>query len=463
MLEVAPLASSPTAPLPLGMRFRRRARLALAWLLSTLLCPSVPHRTRATEIMIRFIRATYLTRGLTAQHARGLESYRVDPADLPDVTVATKRWIVDLTSSLSAESTDGLPVVHLESPLQAKYAPPSSPLAWELAGEWMHPASSGPAPSPASSDRVILWIHGGAYALGSVARARGNVARLVAVTGRPVFSLEYRLAPEHVFPAALHDAVAAFLYLTRVEGIAPHAIVIAGDSAGGALAMTATLFLRDHGLAMPGGVALVSPLLDLDHSRLSPSETENAHLDILGDFSRAAAGEVCFNAPAVYLGLHRTNADRVAIARTEHLASPIVDVGSSDRQLPPVYISTGMAEMLADSNVLYAALLTRIPGRPRAVVHDIHRYRVHVFPFLEARTRDAARAVERIARFVNDVVGAKDDGGEQQRVEVAVFDDGEIVARGAKAGWAPRWKGIQIAKRVDWESTASGNDVIVRE
>ncbi|MET7771239.1 alpha/beta hydrolase [Nocardia sp. NPDC005366] len=116
-------------------------------------------------------------------------------------------------------------------------------------------------PSAATAD-AILYLHGGGFAVGSMTTHRSLAARLAHGTGRPVYVLDYRLAPEHPFPAGLEDAQAAFLELVRELGHLPERIAIAGDSAGGGLALaTAQRLIADHGLT-PAALGLIAPWTD---------------------------------------------------------------------------------------------------------------------------------------------------------------------------------------------------------
>ena len=110
-----------------------------------------------------------------------------------------------------------------------------------------------------AADGVILYLHGGAYALGSVNTYRDLVSRLAKVAGVKVLAIDYRLAPEHPYPAAVEDAVTAYRWLLQ-EGIVPAQILIAGDSAGGGLTLAALLALRDGGQPMPAGSGVHFPM-----------------------------------------------------------------------------------------------------------------------------------------------------------------------------------------------------------
>ena len=121
-------------------------------------------------------------------------------------------------------------------------------------GEWLRPAG-------AAANTVLLYLHGGAYITGSCHTHRGLAGHLAQSAGLDCFLLDYRLAPEHPFPAAVEDAQAAYLALHKQDPA--RTIVLAGDSAGGGLALALALRLRDAGHAAPGAMALLSPWTDL--------------------------------------------------------------------------------------------------------------------------------------------------------------------------------------------------------
>ncbi|MDH4351810.1 MAG: alpha/beta hydrolase, partial [Gemmatimonadota bacterium] len=117
----------------------------------------------------------------------------------------------------------------------------------DMPAEWLRPAD-------ATTNGAILYLHGGAYTMGSCATHRTLAAR-IAIAGRtPALQPAYRLAPEHPFPAALQDCVAAYRWLVS-QGIAPQKIVVAGDSAGGGLAVALAVMLRDDHVPLPAAIA----------------------------------------------------------------------------------------------------------------------------------------------------------------------------------------------------------------
>jgi acetyl esterase/lipase len=121
-------------------------------------------------------------------------------------------------------------------------------------GEWQRPAGGGPRP-------VIFYMHGGGYIFGSTGLYRSMTMPMAAIAGADLFSLDYRLAPEHPCPAAIEDALAAYDWLTARTP--PDRIVLGGDSAGGGLALATLQALRRRGVPMPAGAFLYSPWTDL--------------------------------------------------------------------------------------------------------------------------------------------------------------------------------------------------------
>ena len=135
-------------------------------------------------------------------------------------------------------------------------------------GEWLRPAG-------ANAHSVLLYLHGGAYVTGSCHTHRGLAGHLAQAAGMDCFLLDYRLAPEHPFPAAVEDAHAVYLALHQQNPA--RTIVLAGDSAGGGLALALALRLRDAGHAAPGAMALLSPWTDLTLSL--PTHQSKAAVD----------------------------------------------------------------------------------------------------------------------------------------------------------------------------------------
>ena len=128
-------------------------------------------------------------------------------------------------------------------------------------------------------DKAILYFHGGGFRIGSVASHRDLIAQIAVASGCRVLAINYRLAPEHRFPAALDDALAAYGWMLD-HGLKPDNIAFAGDSAGGNLVLAAMLALRERGLPLPVSAVLMSPWTDLaatGASYVSRAEADPIH------------------------------------------------------------------------------------------------------------------------------------------------------------------------------------------
>ena len=123
-------------------------------------------------------------------------------------------------------------------------------------------------PKQGDDKKTILYLHGGVYCIGSPKSHRDLCSHLAVYADRPVIALDYRLAPEHVFPAAIDDVVAAYIDLLA-QGYAAKDIVIAGDSAGGGLSLACLQQLREQGIELPAAAYLISPWVDLRNTAQS--------------------------------------------------------------------------------------------------------------------------------------------------------------------------------------------------
>lgn len=227
----------------------------------------------------------------------------------------------------------------------------------------------------AARDRAILYLHGGGYAIGSIATHRGVVSRLSAASGSAGLALDYRLAPEHPFPAAVEDALAAYRWLLA-QGIAPGRIAIAGDSAGGGLTVAALVALRDAGDPLPACAVTFSPWADL--------ALEGASMD-----ERDALD------PMVHRpGLQQMADWYLAGQDPRHpLASPIhADLAG----LPPLLVQVGTAETLYDDAV---RLAVRAIEAGTAVTFEPWADLFHVFQ-LFAMLPEAQEAVRAAGAFI---------------------------------------------------------------
>ncbi|MEU1983331.1 alpha/beta hydrolase [Nocardia sp. NPDC019395] len=178
-----------------------------------------------------------------------------------------------------------------------------------------------PRTPAATEPAAVLYLHGGGYAVGSLATHRSLNGRLAAETGLPVYAIDYRLAPEHPYPAALDDAEAAYLELVNGYGYAPDRIAVAGDSAGGGLSLAlAQRLIARHGYT-PAALGLIAPWVDPNEESQRPRD-----LVVNGPWSRACA--------AAYLGSGDCNDTGYA---------PLHGVLAG---LPPVYVQADIDELL---------------------------------------------------------------------------------------------------------------------
>ncbi|HUC19229.1 MAG TPA: alpha/beta hydrolase [Acetobacteraceae bacterium] len=191
------------------------------------------------------------------------------------------------------------------------------------------------ATEAADPSRVILFLHGGGYISGSLASHRHMIAEAGRQARARTLALHYRLAPEHPFPAALEDSLAAYRFLLA-SGFAPARIALAGESAGGGLALATLISLRDAGLALPAAVWLASPWTDLE-MRGATMQTRSAVDPVI---QKPYLQELA----AAYLAGTDPRAP---------LVSPIhADLGG----LPPTLIQVGAAETLLDDSLRLAAV-----------------------------------------------------------------------------------------------------------
>ncbi|KAF8506954.1 lipase/ esterase [Russula emetica] len=245
---------------------------------------------------------------------------------------------------------------------------------WQrLQAEWRASQSKSRAdpsnPPRKHNERIILYLHGGAYYLFSPATHRSITIPLSKFTDARIFAVAYRLAPETRFPGSLHDAVSTYFRMLDDLHIPPSNILLAGDSAGGGLCLALLMYLRDNNYPLPAGAILLSPWVDL--TRSCDSWDSNSSFDIVpippnGDH---------LDPVACYLG---SNMERYL---THPYASPLFGDFAG---LPPLLIQAGESEVLRDEVTLLAHKATLAGVQ---VMHELYEDAIHVFqafPFLEA-------------------------------------------------------------------------------
>ncbi|KRA37707.1 MULTISPECIES: alpha/beta hydrolase [unclassified Nocardioides] len=238
-------------------------------------------------------------------------------------------------------------------------------------GEWV-----GPEARP--GEQVLLYSHGSAYAVCSPRSHRAFVAALAERTGRRAFSLDYRMGPEHRFPAAHDDIVRAFLWLLE-QGHRPENILVSGDSAGGHLSLSLCGELRRLGVPMPAGLVLFSPLVD-------------------ASFDTAAAAYRRSNDPITVPGFARR-----VIRHHLHTGTandPRFNVAlEAGPDLPPALVIVGASEMMRGDSELFTQVQQEAGGHCELQVWP---GQVHVFPVL-GLVPEARLALDEVTRFVAEL------------------------------------------------------------
>jgi len=226
-------------------------------------------------------------------------------------------------------------------------------------------------------DRVLLYFHGGGYCSGSIRSHRGMVSEIGRAAKVRTLALGYSLAPEHPFPAALEDAVAAFEYLLAM-GIPSERIAIGGDSAGGGLTLATMIRLREAGRSLPACAWLVSPWVDLEMSGAS-IDTKDAddpliHRAYLQELASAYCGKESPRNP---------------------LISPLyADLGG----LPPILVQVGSAETLLDDAV---AIVERLGEADRRVTLEIWPRMIHAWHLWSARLTAGQQAIASAGAYID--------------------------------------------------------------
>ena len=287
---------------------------------------------------------------------RGIDAVRAHLAKLPPsetMTTAERRAQYERAERV------------FPTPADVKVERVSAPAA---PAEWLRPPAATPG-------RVVLYLHGGGYVIGSPRSHRHLAAAIAGAAAANALLLDDRLAPEHPYPAAVEDATAAYRWLLA-QGIAPGSVVIAGDSAGGGLTVATLLALREARVPLPAAGVCISPWVDLTCSGGS-YVTKAAADPIVG---RAGVEQMA----RAYLG---------STAPREPLASPLF---ADLRGLPPLLIHVGSEEVLLDDSV-------QLAERARAAGVDttleVYERMIHVWHWFLPMLDEAQTAVEAIGRF----------------------------------------------------------------
>ena len=259
-------------------------------------------------------------------------------------------------------------------------APPEADIKCEpvsaggVKAEWI----SAPGAVPG---RAVLYLHGGGYVVGSIKTHRDLMGRVARTAKARVLGLDYRLAPEHPFPAAVDDSVAAYRWMLQ-QDLSPSRIAVAGDSAGGGLVVATLVAIRDAKLPMPATGVCLSPWVDLEG--IGESMKTRAHADPV------VQREGLTQMAAAYLG----GKD----ARTP-LAAPLY---ADLKGLPPLLIQVGDAETLLDDS-------NRLAQRARAagvqVKLEVWPEMIHVFQLFAGFLPEGQQAVDGIGQYLGQQLG----------------------------------------------------------
>ncbi len=242
-------------------------------------------------------------------------------------------------------------------------------------GEWI----STPT---AQNGLTLLYLHGGGYVIGSINSHRDLISRLARAAGARALAIDYRLAPEHPFPAAVEDATKAYRWLLR-QGVRPEKIVVAGDSAGGGLTVATLLALRDAGDALPAAAVCISPWTDLEITGETMVTKKDVDPMIRPEDAKGGAER--------YHG-------------TTDPSHPLISPINADLSgLPPMLVQVGTSEVLLSDS-------TRLAERAKAAGVDVTLEQweemIHVWHFFAFMLPEAQQAIERIGEYVRGKVPA---------------------------------------------------------
>jgi monoterpene epsilon-lactone hydrolase len=254
--------------------------------------------------------------------------------------------------------------------LHAEFSPPD--------GIAVRPANAGGVPSlllgAGEEEPTLLYLHGGGFVLGSAFGYRPLAGALALAAGTGALVPEYRLAPEHPFPAALDDAVRAYGWMLE-RGVPPEHVTLAGDSAGAGLVLSLLLTLKERGLPLPGAAVMLCPAVDLTFGLLVPPP-DDAQAETALAFGRLAV--------AAYLGEHPIDDPVVSPLRADLSGLPpmLIQAATGDLQRPD-------AQALAD----------RAGSHGVDVRLELYPVDTHVFHFFWSFLPEAADALESAGRF----------------------------------------------------------------
>lgn len=239
----------------------------------------------------------------------------------------------------------------------------------KIAAEWLRPVG-------ATDNRAILYLHGGAYTMGSCTTHRALASRIAIASQTPAFLPEFRLAPEYPFPAALEDGEAVYRWLVE-QGISPQKMVVAGDSSGGGLAIALTVLLRDKDVPLPAAIICLSPWADLELTGESVT-------------TRAKVDPMCSPEESQYHAIHY-------IGKQDARAPLVSPIYADLHGLPPILIQVGDREILL-SDAIRLAERARKDGVDAEL--EVWDGMWHVWHLFARYVPEAQRAIYNIGAFI---------------------------------------------------------------
>jgi epsilon-lactone hydrolase len=238
----------------------------------------------------------------------------------------------------------------------------------QVKGEWLRVSEAQP-------QRLLFYLHGGGYISGSSQSHRALIAKLCRASGAAALSIDYRLGPEHPFPAGLRDCVDAYRFLIS-KGFPAEAVVLAGDGAGGGLAFATMLAIRNGGMPMPAGIVAMSPWADLTMSGWSIMQNAESDSSLSWDLLFVSARHYLKGAnPA------------------DPYASPVY---GTMRDFPPIMVHAGSKEILRDdaSRLGELAAASNVP-----VSVEVYDGMAHLFQ-AQGQTSEAKVSLSRLGQFI---------------------------------------------------------------
>ncbi len=240
--------------------------------------------------------------------------------------------------------------------------------------EWM-------IPPDAHANEIIFYLHGGGYCMGDINNYRAFVAKLALESGSKVMIINYSLAPEKPYPAALEDSLKIYQWLNE-NGYRSVSIVLAGDSAGGGLVLSTMLAARDRGIVLPAGAVLLSPLTDLACTGDSFYENDKKDpvlsANIVAEIGKWYAGDIPLDDPRI---------------------SPLY---ADYTHIPPMLIQVGTSEILLNDST---RLASRAKDAGVEVEIDVWQGQMHVWQMLWKELPEAEKAIEKIGSFTRQRFG----------------------------------------------------------